>query len=81
LGSQGPLTFFAPNVTAFAATAADTLNQLLFDDNFFTSARGSWIVDLLLYHIAAGRFIVADLERIAIPISGGPPLLMIVSLP
>jgi hypothetical protein len=42
----------------------------------------SQIVDLLLYHIAAGRsLLVADFESIAIPIAGGPQLLMMVSLP
>jgi uncharacterized surface protein with fasciclin (FAS1) repeats len=69
LGSENPLTLFAPNNDAFAAVPADTLNQLLFDDNFLPQ-----LVELLLYHVTADQLLLGDLERIVQAFPGAPLL-------
>ena len=56
LGTEGPLTLFAPNNDAFAAVPTDIADQLFNDDNFIPQ-----LVDLLLLHVIEGRFLAADL--------------------
>jgi uncharacterized surface protein with fasciclin (FAS1) repeats len=69
LASGGSFTLFAPNNDAFAAVPPDIAEQLFNDSNFIPQ-----LVDLLLLHVIAGRFLAADLELIVVPVPGGPSI-------
>ena len=56
LKSKGPFTVFAPTNDAFAKLPAGTVDTLVKPENKAT------LVDILTYHVVAGRFTVADLS-------------------
>lgn len=56
LKSAGPFTVFAPNNAAFAKLPAGTVDTLLKPENKKT------LVDILTYHVVAGRYTSADLH-------------------
>jgi uncharacterized surface protein with fasciclin (FAS1) repeats len=55
LKSAGPFTVFAPNNAAFAALPAGTVDTLLKPEN------KAKLVDILTYHVVAGKYKLADL--------------------
>ena len=56
LKSTGPFTVFAPNNDAFAALPEGTVDTLLKVEN------KSKLVDILTYHVVAGRYTLADIK-------------------
>lgn len=56
LKSAGPFTVFAPDNNAFAKLPAGTVETLLKPEN------KSKLVDILTYHVVAGRYTSADLH-------------------
>ena len=58
LQKPGPFTVFAPTDAAFAKLPAGTLESLLKPEN------KTQLVALLSYHVAAGKFSVADLAKL-----------------
>jgi transforming growth factor-beta-induced protein len=54
LNSEGPFTVFAPTDDAFAALPAGTLDSLLLPEN------KQALTDILLYHVASGKVMAAD---------------------
>ena len=56
LKSAGPFTVFAPNNAAFAKLPAGTVDTLLKPEN------KAKLVDILTYHVVAGRYTSADLH-------------------
>ncbi len=56
LKSEGPFTVFAPNNDAFAALPAGTVASLLLPEN------KAKLVDILTYHVVAGRYTSADIK-------------------
>jgi uncharacterized surface protein with fasciclin (FAS1) repeats len=64
LASPGPYTVFAPTNEAFAALGEETLAAVLADRALLT--------DILLYHVAAGELVAADvLSRSSITMANG----------
>ncbi len=56
LKSAGPFTVFAPDNAAFAKLPAGTVETLVKPENKAT------LVDILTYHVVAGRYTTADLK-------------------
>ena len=56
LKGAGPFTVFAPNNDAFAKLPAGTVDTLLKSENKLQ------LVDILTYHVVAGRYKIADLK-------------------
>jgi transforming growth factor-beta-induced protein len=54
LSSEGPFTVFAPTDEAFAALPEGTIDSLLLPEN------QQQLVDILTYHVVAGRVMAAD---------------------
>jgi uncharacterized surface protein with fasciclin (FAS1) repeats len=71
LASPGPFTLFAPSDAAFAALPPGTLDALLQPQN------RQQLVDVLLYHVVAGRVDSAAAAALSsTPTLGGPALLI-----